>query len=247
MKTKYFIAKVGYGNSLLGFAIEKARNSGNSFLWIGYSDYEIPHLEGDYFKIDKDPPMAVRDLYYMTLVSHLKEHRETTRVITFSEDKIQIWAIRDPLRSITEADILELSQWSMKNPNVYRSFEIRNNAQAESSLVDELRGASDAPGCKSLPVKLIKEFSRDLIPACIDSLSVHRFLNSGTFRYLFSANQSLVDDSVLPEFLKQEEISLRLHQKASSYKESKFATFTRKYFDWLIDDSIQEGFASWYG
>lgn len=215
--THYYFAKVGNGNSYLNFAI----NNKPSFFYIGYSDHKIPKLE-------QKCETKIRDLHFLTLISN--ECQTKSRVITFSDEEMLVWNIVNPLRYMTKDEIENLLKFCANDKKMKAEIE----AEGEKII-------------KALDVSLIKRVLRDRLPACIDSLSVHRYLNSGTFRYLYSANKDL-DHNVMGDFFRPEKkVPLKVPWSSEmSIKETNFAFFVRKYFDWLCDDTNKRSFAATY-
>jgi hypothetical protein len=167
-------------------------------------------------------------------------------VITFSESNMQIWKLKAPVAYITDEEASLLVDEYGSLDEVTERYERTGTGVERLSFFDNLKGTKTDFGCKSIRVDLELEVPRDLLPACVDSLSVHRFLNSGTFRYLHSANNALVPETVLPDFLPTtgEPLSLLAN---SPVKEGKFGCFVRKYFDWLRDVANQMSFQETYG
>lgn len=227
----YFFVKVGFGNEFLEKTVEKANHNDKkeTFFWVGYNETPIPRLVGEVFK--QYPSRKHTDLYYLTLVSSVPRYREQTRLITYTDRCMQLWKINDSVRNLTRDEFLEHKKYCNVNNTNY-----------------------EEEGNKALPVTLEKEIDRDKLPACVDSLRVHSYLNRGTFRYLVSTNRDLIsDDSIKSDrlknsFLNREDLSLNLvnQEQATKYKETYFACFVRKYLDWIRENSFRGSFGEKY-
>jgi hypothetical protein len=238
---KYFFAKVGFSNCLLNYSIREAEHSNErkTFLWFGYRRYnnnETPSLQGNTFSLNKEPALSYRDLYYLTQASS-SAFRETSWIITFNNDRMQVWRIMDGLRKIKD-DELQLLLATPEIDGIEKSF--------KKGLGKDYLGLPTELNAKVLDVILEKQYVRDLLPACIDSLSVNQYLNRGTFRYVYRTNEGLIPPEILPGFFKLELLPQLIEQNIEEPQtETRFACFTRKYFDWLLSTS-NESFHTTY-
>ena len=232
--TYYFFVKVGFGNDFLEGTIKRKGEDSTweQFFWVGYGDDPIPQLSGEVFP--SYPERRVSDLYYLTLVSSIPKYRERTRLVTYTKENIQIWRMTGPVRNLPKEEFLAHKEYcQVKNPEYLKETKC---------------------GDKALPVTIEMDIPRDKIPACIDSLRVHNYLNRGTFRPLFYINGDLAGkDSIKSpklknQFLHREEVSIPLIKQdpEKKYEETPFACFARKYLDWVRDDKEQRSFQESY-
>ena len=232
--TYYFSVKVGFGNDFLKGTIDNANSDPErkAFFWVGYNDMDIPLLSGDV--ISEELKKGYKDLYYLTLMSSIPRYREQTRLITYTKSHMQIWRIAGPVRDLPLDEFLAHRKDCGANHPDYDKNATEKN--------------------KAIPVFLEMEKSRDRLPACIDSLRVHNYLNRGTFRPLFSINGDLAGEGSIKseklknQFLRTGEVSIPLIKQETEKKshETPFACYARKYLDWFRDGNEQRSFQETY-
>jgi hypothetical protein len=234
MLNSYFFMKVGFGNCLLRDAVESGRGGAPTFLWVGYGQHPIPQAEADV----QNSAGAPLDLRYLERASRDESTRGRVRVLTFLNESLYVWRVIDRLRPISETEVESLVVRHADDGNAFAKFDLDVKKRDLGALRSELRS-------KALPVRLESVVSRVLLPACIDSLSVYRSLNSGTFRYLCPTKGPLAEGLHLP-LLNPEPVPLLLAGERE-WSEQPFACFVRRYLDWCLDPSATESFASTYG
>ena len=220
--THYYFVKVGVGNCALPFCYDRIGKNKSTFFYIGFDNDCIPtaDIKNPFTRVNKD-------LYFCDFMSST-QYIDNVRLITFSKERIQIWKITGRLRYSNEMEYCDLQK--------YISDQKDKNHQ---SFSEHLKTKDK---CKALDVRLEKEFPRNCLPACIDSLSVNRYLNQGTFRYLYSTNKEMNPD-ICKGFLQPEKVELG---SLGCFQESSFAFFVRKYLDWLCNGENHLSFAETY-
>jgi hypothetical protein len=233
--SSYFFMKVGYSNSLLGHALEEGLAGRDTALWVGYQDNSVQGLldamRGDREAWSKIPS----DLRYLAVASQQSLTASSVRVLTFSGDSLLVWRICGPLRSAGPREVDALLGRYQTDPNFLACFKIDPKTATDSDIRGHLSS-------KALPVRLEARIKRALLPACIDSLSVYRSLNSGTFRYLCPTKGASAEELLGRIFPPRNAAVLQPGER--EWTETPFARFVADYLDWLLDASLTEDFAT---
>lgn len=221
--------KVGNSNCFLS----KTESLGG--FWVGrFSGEDIPK-----FNKNTDCPidLSYPDLHFLSLFSS-KRWRKKVKILTFSTNELIIWKIDD--------DLTYLSKVNLPKSEILSILGNKNNFKAVSSktkktLLSELDDETKYSELKFLRVSEEFRIQRASLLAPIDSLSVYRYLNQGTFRPIFRCG----DDRIFPDFFKHDQKnlpSINIMKKIENNKsehhkltETDFGKFIRIYLNDFID------------
>jgi hypothetical protein len=192
----YFVMKVGFGNVFLRYAKEW------NGLWVG------------------EPSKHDQSMLHFALQP---EVRSMVRILTYSGDRLFVWKVTGN-REVLPERVASLNMW--REEATYARFGKTFLKHVESN------GGFESESFKSmfnrwtlLPCELDFEIPRSRLVAPIDSLAVYRYLNSGTFRPVFTIAKDrriAAVENFCPELL-----SMMPGKKI----ETEFGRFARYYFE----------------
>jgi hypothetical protein len=217
-KIKYYRLKVGPGD-LYCELCKKLKEEGKlGGFYIGWKKRQISDIDKD-GKVKNTKP---RDLKNLVKATNL--YRDSSRVITYSSSCMTYWEITGPLRYTTEEEKEAFKQEIKSNKEKYHKI-ISHDLDWKKELLGE--GDSDELYPKILPVKHLLDIERHELLPTVNSLSVHQWLNRGTFRNYSSIGRTTDSAFDWPKGF--------LEIKDTEDNETNFGCFVRRYLDYLYD------------
>ncbi len=201
---KYYRLKVGAGDSL--YPLFKTEGFGG--LWTGWSVADIhatnPKSKGD-----------------AKFIKEASEQGGYILVWDRLDQKVAVWRINGRIRKFTARDKVLVKEHFEKDEKKWNAVK-KQNKESEDKFVDWVASGT------IIPAEKVLEICRSSLPAFIDSLSVYRYFNRGTFRPLHVINKE--HDLAVP-------ISKGVH-------ETFYAALVRHFFEWIMSRS-EKAFSSY--
>lgn len=227
----FYFMKVAAGNRLMDFPEHLGPLEDRKGLFVGYHDRSIPEVspEGDFQGELKD-----KELQTMARASR-EALRGRSIACVFTETHLTFWEITGYLGAMPPEEVHRFA--GIPYPELSRALAYdtewqKAEAAAGGGRVDV---AAFFPGFHWLPAKLQKKIPRHELLAPVDSLRVHRWLNSGTFRSLHSIKGNGLMGQM--SWLKEME-ALDHHVVPFNTKEAPYAKLVRRYLTGLLEPSI---------
>lgn len=237
---EYFYIKIGFSNSLIN--VRKIEKGTNSYLWIGYEEWESPKVNEDGLVIRKalknGKEGKSRDLDQLYASAH-SSNRKKTRLFGYSSNSFYIWEIIGDIieRDSNQSQYEEYKTYieSLKESHKNWIAKIFRKKNIEEVISDPIKMG------RYVPVRCIYHTKReDLLPT-VNTLSVYQYFSRGTFRNLSSIG---TDRNSILSFIEDSKKLKRImpmpiykNKNNSKRIESLYGMFFRLYFDSLVSSS----------
>lgn len=232
----FYFMKVGAGNAFMGFTEpeqlgELDKREG---LFVGYYNKPIPKVHDRRSTPTKKGEKEDKELLTLAIASQ-EALRSRSIACVFTDSHLTFWKITDDFRVMPANEVKRFAKIDKKQLNGALDYD-----KDWKRLRNQGGGTADAKaffrGCHWLPARLLKVIPRQNLLAPADSLRVHRWLNSGTFRSMHSiTGNGLMDDIA---WLKKIE-PLDPGDICSRTKETPYAKLVRQYLTGLIRPSTR--------
>ena len=258
----FYYLKVGFSNSLLKSARSKT-NENKANMWIGYQHISMNELtkhqnpQTGFFpkdlklqKVGSDETASPADLLALAAMSHHK-NRDTIRIITFSQEHLEVWKIEDDLKIMNDEVADQITDYFQEKQDTLMQtmglFGIPSKNNKKQNLTKEERMALFKKECFSINSKYIQlsrvfVCSRIELPPTINSLSVYQGFSRGTFRAIASANADK-EEMLKNVFKNDAELAHIKTSTGDTYQERRFGFFIRKYLSFLMNPNAKDFFS----
>jgi hypothetical protein len=227
----FYFMKVGAGNAFMDFPGPLGELEEREGLFVGYHDRDIPEItdDGEFLGTLTDP-----ELQTIARASR-KALRAHSIACVFTDSHLTFWQITGYLGAMPEEEVRRFASIPYKDLNQALSYDKQWQKARKEVAGGKVDVAAFFSGYHWLPAKLlIPPVPRYELLAPVDSLRVHRWLNSGTFRSLHSikGNGLMGDVEWLPDPLDPKAIR-------SGKEETPYARLVRQYLTGLLHPSTR--------
>lgn len=228
----FYFMKVGAGNQFMDFPKYLGALEDRKGLFVGYHGRGIPDVtaEGDFQGVLGD-----KELKTIALASR-KALRTQSIACVFTDSHLTFWEITGYLCALPPEEVRRLARIPYEDLDQALDYDRDWRAATAAAAGGQINVAAFFKGYHWLPARLLHAMPRYELLAPVDSLRVHRWLNSGTFRSLHSIKGNGLMDWV--EWLKAL-TPLDHHSIRSRTSETAYAKLVRQYLTGLIRPSTR--------
>jgi len=227
----FYFMKVGAGNAFMGFTKQLGELEKRKGLFVGYHGREIPEIndEGEFLG-------ELKDAELQTIGRASRQAlRPRSIACVFTDSHLTFWQITGYLGAMPAAEVGRFASIPYNHLNQALGYDKQWQEARKEAAGGKVDVAAFFRGYHWLPAKLlIPPVPRYKLLAPVDSLRVHRWLNSGTFRSLHSIKGNGQMDKMewLPNPLDPKDIRSRT-------EETPYARLVRQYLTGLLQPSTR--------
>lgn len=227
----FYFMKVGAGNAFMDFPEHLGELNERKGLFVGYHGRGIPEVNDE---AEFQVPLDDKELRTIALASR-EALRARSIACVFTDSHLTFWQITGYLGAMPAAEVQRFARIPYEAVNRALDYDKDWQAARKEAAGGEIHVEAFFRGYHWLPAKLLlAPVPRYELLAPVDSLRVHRWLNSGTFRSLHSIKGNGLMD-------KRDWLPGQLDPKAikSHTKETPYARLVRHYLTGLLQPSTK--------
>lgn len=175
----FYFMKVGAGNRLIDFPEHLGELEKRKGLFVGYHGRDIPDVTPDG---DFQGPLEDKELRTIALASR-KALQARSIACVFTESHLTFWEITDYLGALPPEEVRRFARIPYGDLDQALDYDKDWRAATAVAAGGQINVATFFQGYHWLPARLLHAMPRYELLAPVDSLRVHRWLNSGTFEF----------------------------------------------------------------